>query len=45
MQQAALDEVDADFKNVRAAWNWAVERGQALNPDVVVAELLAKTEP
>jgi tetratricopeptide (TPR) repeat protein len=27
-QQAAFAEMDADIENVRAAWNWAVERGQ-----------------
>ena len=26
-QQAALDEIEADRDNVRAAWNWAVEQG------------------
>jgi tetratricopeptide (TPR) repeat protein len=25
-QIAALDEIEADFENVRAAWDWAVER-------------------
>lgn len=27
-QQAALAEIEADSENARAAWNWAVERGQ-----------------
>jgi tetratricopeptide (TPR) repeat protein len=27
-QQAALAEIDADVENVRAAWDWAVDRGQ-----------------
>jgi predicted ATPase/DNA-binding SARP family transcriptional activator len=27
-QQTALAEIEADLENVRAAWNWAVERGQ-----------------
>ena len=25
-QRAALDEIEADFENVRAAWDWALER-------------------
>jgi len=28
-QQTALAEIEADGENARAAWNWAVERGQA----------------
>jgi tetratricopeptide (TPR) repeat protein len=28
-QLAALTEIEADAENARAAWNWAVERGQA----------------
>jgi len=32
-QQAALAEVEADSENVRAAWNWAVERGQVARLD------------
>jgi len=28
-QHAALAEIEADADNARAAWNWAVERGQA----------------
>jgi predicted ATPase len=27
-QQAAMAEIEADSENARAAWNWAVERGQ-----------------
>ena len=27
-QQAAMAEIEADSENVRAAWKWAVERGQ-----------------
>ncbi|MBL8152655.1 MAG: AAA family ATPase [Anaerolineae bacterium] len=26
-QSAALDEIDADFENIRAAWHWAIEHG------------------
>ncbi|MBL8145153.1 MAG: hypothetical protein JNL34_02100 [Anaerolineae bacterium] len=28
-QSPALDEIDADFENIRSAWRWAIERGRA----------------
>jgi predicted ATPase/DNA-binding SARP family transcriptional activator len=38
-QQLALAEIEADEENVRAAWNWAVERQNAARLDLAMESL------